>query len=159
MGKCNIWYTTRFSARPYSLCNIYKWSSSLYELVSSFLLLLIFMCLHFSGWNLRSLLSLHSSSLVRSSCNVSFSSSPLLTLNILVSSANKYESDSTVSHMWESHKSYFHICSNEEDFQVFRYKVIFGDIQNSSQNSFILSQLCLGTIQDEIHRKAKIHVW
>lgn len=52
-------------------------------------------------------------------------------------------------------KIYFHICSNEEDFQVFRYKVILGDIQNSSQNSFRLCQLCLGTIQDEAHRKDK----
>ena len=54
-------------------------------------------CLHFSGWNLRSHLSLHSSSLARSSCNISLSSSSLIILNILVSSANKYESDSTVS--------------------------------------------------------------
>jgi hypothetical protein len=47
------------------------------------------MCLHLSGWNLNSHVSLHSSSLVKSSCSIVESSIDLIILNILVSSANK----------------------------------------------------------------------
>ena len=55
------------------------------------------MCLHLSGWNLNRHVSLHSSSLVKSSCSIVESSLDLIILNILVSSANKYASEFTVS--------------------------------------------------------------